>query len=367
MRGAMTRPKVTVLIDTYNHERFIEKAIVSVLEQDFPPSDMEILVVDDGSADRTPEIVRQFAPRVRLLRKANGGQASAFNAGIPEAQGEIIAFLDGDDWWAKQKLLRVVEAMDGNPAVGMVGHAIIQSQPDGEKIVTSEISTPLQLDSVDSAAIFRLCRCFFGTSRLALRSTIARKILPVPEALVFEADEYLFTVAAALTKFVVLKEPLTYYRVHPGNLYLAAGSSREGLRRKQCVLAALELSLRAALANLRVPADVAGPLLEMVSMEALQARLLCDGGSRSETWRAERLLFRIQHTDASVRQRAFHAAALLPAWVLPPTWFYRSRSWLTAQPWYFRARKAFLPVPEFTRIEINGTERTGKLANIEEP
>jgi glycosyltransferase involved in cell wall biosynthesis len=95
----LTRGFVSVLIDTYNHERFIEQAIVSVMEQDFPASDREIVVVDDGSTDRTAEILRKFEPRVRLLRKVNGGQASAFNAGIPECKGEIIAFLDGDDWW----------------------------------------------------------------------------------------------------------------------------------------------------------------------------------------------------------------------------------------------------------------------------
>jgi glycosyltransferase involved in cell wall biosynthesis len=86
-----------VLIDTYNHERFIEQTIVSVLEQDFPTADREIIVVDDGSADGTPEIVKKFEPRVRLLRKKNGGQASAFNAGIPQCKGEIVTFLDGGD------------------------------------------------------------------------------------------------------------------------------------------------------------------------------------------------------------------------------------------------------------------------------
>src|SRR5271156_7007140 len=117
---------VTVLIDTYNHERFIEEAIGSVLEKDFPSGEMEILVVDDGSTDRTPEIVRKFHPRVRLLRKKNGGQASAFNVGIPEAQGEIIAFLDGDDWWARNKLRIVLDAFEKNPGTGTVGHAIIE-------------------------------------------------------------------------------------------------------------------------------------------------------------------------------------------------------------------------------------------------
>src|SRR5260370_20441118 len=91
------------MIDTYNHERFIEQAIVRVLEQDFSASEREIIVVDGRSTDRTPEIVKKFEPCVRLLRKENGGQASAFNAGIPECKGEILAFLDRDDWGGKKK------------------------------------------------------------------------------------------------------------------------------------------------------------------------------------------------------------------------------------------------------------------------
>src|SRR6266851_8524001 len=118
----MAKPFVSVLIDTYNHERFIEDAIVSVLAQDFTASDREILVVDDGSTDRTPDIIRKFEPHVRLMRKENGGQASAFNFGIPQARGEIVAFLDGDDWWVRRKLTTVVEAFAKCPDVGAVGH-----------------------------------------------------------------------------------------------------------------------------------------------------------------------------------------------------------------------------------------------------
>ncbi|MGA8073219.1 MAG: glycosyltransferase, partial [Candidatus Acidiferrales bacterium] len=70
----MPQPKVTVLIDTYNHERFVERAITSAIEQDFPANEVEILVVDDGSTDSTPTIVKCFAPRVTYLWKQNGGQ-----------------------------------------------------------------------------------------------------------------------------------------------------------------------------------------------------------------------------------------------------------------------------------------------------
>ena len=113
---------LSVLVDTYNHERFIDQALASVLDQDFPSHQFEVIVVDDGSTDRTPEIVRRFEPRLRLLRKSNGGQASAFNAGIPECRGEVIVFLDGDDWWMPGKLRRFAEACAADPSLGMVGH-----------------------------------------------------------------------------------------------------------------------------------------------------------------------------------------------------------------------------------------------------
>ena len=104
--SSMSMPRISVLIDTYNHERYIEQAIVSVLEQDFPREEMEIVVVDDGSTDSTPSIIEKFLPSVRYIRKKNGGQASAFNAACRSCSGSIVAFLDGDDWWAKEKLIR---------------------------------------------------------------------------------------------------------------------------------------------------------------------------------------------------------------------------------------------------------------------
>src|SRR5579864_173319 len=183
--SAVRTPAVSVLIDTYNHERFIEEAIVSVLEQDFPQSEMEILVVDDGSTDRTPEIIRKFTPRVRHLRKTNGGQASAFNAAIPVMQGEIAAFLDGDDWWAKQKLTKVFNALQSNPEVGIVGHGNIFAHPDGSK--SQEVLREgfrFQANTLAGAQLFRLRKAFMGTCRMAIRRDLLDRILPVPEELV---------------------------------------------------------------------------------------------------------------------------------------------------------------------------------------
>ena len=74
MAGSAVRPFASILIDTYNHERYIERAITSVLEQNFCATDREIVVVDDGSTDRTREIVRKFEGQVRVLWKPNGGR-----------------------------------------------------------------------------------------------------------------------------------------------------------------------------------------------------------------------------------------------------------------------------------------------------
>src|ERR1700740_1729993 len=118
----MSAPLITALVDTYNHEKYIEQALVSVLEQGLSPAELEVVVVDDGSTDGTGSIVQKFAPRVKHVRKKNGGQASAFNAGFAEARGEIVAILDGDEWWAEGKLRAVVDALESNRNVAAVGH-----------------------------------------------------------------------------------------------------------------------------------------------------------------------------------------------------------------------------------------------------
>jgi Glycosyl transferase family 2 len=346
----MAKVFVSVLIDTYNHERFIEEAVSSVLAQNFPAADREILVVDDGSTDRTPEILRRFGSEIRVLRKGNGGQASAFNVGIPECRGEIIAFLDGDDWWAQGKLRRVAGLMAGDPTLGMVGHAIIESFNDAsERIIAPDAEKRFRLDSLSSAEFFRLHRCYLGSSRLTLRSSVARKILPVPQSLTIEADEYLFTLAAALTDSVILTEPLTHYRIHGANLFMAPSAFAGGERRKERAISALAFELHRALPSAGAPPDATASVLELIDAEAAQLRLQHDGGMPWETYRAERALYRIQHQGAPWESRAFHAFAMIPALLLPPRWFYAGRRWLGSQSWYKRARRDFLPPPQMTK------------------
>ena len=347
----MAKLPISVLIDTYNHERFIEKAINSVLEQDFPAAEREIIVVDDGSNDRTSQIVQRFEPELRYIRKENGGQASAFNVGIPECRGEIIGFLDGDDYWLPGKLSRVVDVLAKNSAVGFVGHAIKESLPGGqERISAPAKDEKFRIQSLESARLLRLSKSFLGTSRMTMRAEIARSILPVPEALVFEADEYLFTLAAAMSEVVILQEPLTCYVIHGGNLYVSAGSGKAGLRRKQQVMAALASSLQKALQGQALPKEVVDCVVEIVQAEADQFRLMLDGGAPWQTVRAENKLFKILHSDASKSQVCFRALSMIPALVLPPRWFYAGRQWLGEQNWYRNMRQEALPVPRINAV-----------------
>src|SRR5437867_3134050 len=204
----MPKPFVSVLIDTYNHERFIEQAIVSVLEQDFPAAEREIIVVDDGSTDRTPEIVRKFEPHVRLLRKENGGQASAFNVGIPECRGEIIAFLDGDDWWENRKLSVVVNEFTIRQEIGVIGHGLYEVDEKGKRLYSNapDRRYSCRFSNVQEARQFLELRSFLGTSRLAARRSVLVKMVPLPEGLLVEADEFLATLGTALSGCIVLEQ-----------------------------------------------------------------------------------------------------------------------------------------------------------------
>ncbi len=344
---ATSFPRVSVLIDTYNHERFIERAITSVLDQDMPMDGIEILVVDDGSTDRTPEIVRRFEPRVRLIRKTNGGQASAFNIGIPECRGDIVAFLDGDDWWAPQKLRLVLQVLAEDSEVGIVGNGITQVLENGSE--HSEVlleGQRFRIDSMQGARLFRRRKSQLGTSRMTVRTEILRSILPIPEQIVIEADEYIFTLAAAFSAACVLSEPLTFYRIHGGNLFQITGLNRGSLLRKQRSIEALTLALREKLAAAGLPGGVVTNVVDAVKLEADLLRLRLLGGSPWEMVRAEWKFYRIVHEDAPVSHMFFKLAVLIPALFCPPRLYYDLRQKLIGNRAYLRARKLVFPVPE---------------------
>jgi glycosyltransferase involved in cell wall biosynthesis len=352
MECRMRQPGVTVLIDTYNHERFIEEAIVSVLGQDFPASEMEILVVDDGSTDRTPEIVRKFEPRVRLLQKTNGGQASAFNAGIPEARGEIVSFLDGDDWWARNKLSRVMETITADPELGIVGNGIVMVQLDGS--MQSEVLREhfqFQANTVEGARLFRLRKSFLGTSRLTVRRDLLRRIGAVPEILRVEADEYLFTLAAVLMRAEILPDAVTYYRFHDSNGFQMSTPDLARLRKKQAVLDSLAKLLAAEMNRYAIEPHCAQMISEIVQVEADQIRLSLGEGSSAETFRTEWKIYEVLCPTATLAHRIFKMLSLIPSLLMPPKRFYELRGRLVSNSLYRAARAQILPNPTRPHVE----------------
>lgn len=325
----MLKPSISVLIDTYNHERFIEDAICSVLEQDISMDDVEIVVVDDGSTDRTPEIVRKFEPRVRLIRKPNGGQASAFNLALPQTRGEIIAMLDGDDRWVKQKLRRAVETLTENPEVGIVGHGHFEAYSDGRPngMVLPGRNYRTDLSTAQNAELFRHLAGFLGTSKMTIRRSVLDRILPIPEELNIEADEWIFTLAPALAPAMILNEPLFYYGFHAGNLFQYQVYEPAKARRKMKVLEVLVRDLPPKLREIGVTQDVIDTVFCGTKVEIERARLGLDGGSSIRTFNVERTGYKLAYSEVTWRHRLFQAFVLTFALALPPRLFYRGRRW----------------------------------------
>jgi len=114
----MNRPKVSVIIPTYNRCALLHEAIASVLEQTF--KDLELIVVDDGSTDETRDVVMSFDdPRIRYLFQANRGVSAARNWGVASSRGGLIAFLDSDDVWLPEKLETQVSYLEKHPGISI--------------------------------------------------------------------------------------------------------------------------------------------------------------------------------------------------------------------------------------------------------
>ena len=124
-------PKISVIIPTYNRERFVVKAINSILNQTF--KDHEIIVVDDGSTDETREVLRAYSDKIKYVYQANAGVSSARNTGIKKAQGVWVAFLDSDDEWMEEYLsIQMAQAKEFPLAVSHITNAVTVL-PSGER------------------------------------------------------------------------------------------------------------------------------------------------------------------------------------------------------------------------------------------
>jgi glycosyltransferase involved in cell wall biosynthesis len=223
------RPLISVLIDTFNYGQYVEEAIESAIGQDFPAREREILVVDDGSTDDTEERVRRFGNAVTYFRKANGGQASAFNFGLQVARGKYIALLDADDYWLPGKLARVAEEFEKQPEVGMVYHAYCEW--NASKGLFREGQLPLVSGFLPADADELLRYVLYPTSFLAFRRSVIDLLLPIPEELTIQADAFLSALAVFVAPIVAIEDRLAVYRIHSTNLFADGGEV--DLRRRE--------------------------------------------------------------------------------------------------------------------------------------
>ena len=134
-------PAISVVIPVLDGERFLAEAIESALGQSLAPA--EIVVVDDGSTDDTPEVVARFGTAVRYLHQPRGGAAAARNRGVAAAQGEVFAFLDADDRWTPDALGTGVAALATDEATALtVGQVVEVSQAAWEGRVALGAPSP---------------------------------------------------------------------------------------------------------------------------------------------------------------------------------------------------------------------------------
>lgn len=212
------RPLVSVLMSSYNYARYVGAALDSALEQSY--RHLEIIVCDDGSSDDSCSIIQGRAdhdPRVRLMRKENGGCASALNRAFAESQGSIVCLLDADDLWERAKLERVVNAFQEHADCGLVTHPlkIIDSQGRGRGEFHCVAGGLLGED----IATLRMGHLMPVCSGLSFRRPVLDMVMPLPEEQFrSSADHAIAYAAATLTRTERVSELLGSYRVHGGNL-----------------------------------------------------------------------------------------------------------------------------------------------------
>ena len=235
---------ISAVIPVRDGADFVADAIRSVLDQTAPP--LECLVIDDGSTDATPEVVRSFGTQVAYVCQSHGGVSAARNHGARRARGELVAFLDHDDVWLPTKLERQVEALAERPGAVM-GLCAVEVVDAGGRMIGSKRLRP-RTDLLTGMMTFD------GTETVSSSSTgLARRDWLLasggfdPE-LSMSADWDLLLRAALDGGVAYVDEPLVRYRVHDSNMSRNVGMMEHDMRRafaKAFADSRLPVSLRA--------------------------------------------------------------------------------------------------------------------------
>ena len=210
----MTKMRISAVITAYNSEAFIAEAISSVLEQTYPVD--EIVVVDDGSSDQTRMIIESFAPQgVRYVYQENRGPGAARNTGIQATCGEIIAFLDADDVWLKDKTERQHAFLSERPEVALVsGFAWWWDVIDDDRFISGEV--PKSIASLRQDILVH--NKIGNPSRVMLRRSVLADVGVFDSTIRWGQDWDLWIRIVSRYDAAILPEPVIEYRWHEKNL-----------------------------------------------------------------------------------------------------------------------------------------------------
>lgn len=231
-----TQPLVSILINNCNYGRFLRDAIDSALGQTYP--NVEVIVVDDGSTDKSREIIATYGNRIIPVLKDNGGQASAFNAGFAASKGAWIHLLDSDDLFHARKVERACELAAEYPSVGLIAHNLEYCTTDGAPLdfLRPVIRRRRLVDDRQAARGGNLTASLTASSSLCIRRDILGHVLPMPEEIRVTADNYLEAVVLSLVPALLLPEALATQHVRGRNLYTLATKDPGQAARLHCAM-----------------------------------------------------------------------------------------------------------------------------------
>lgn len=204
---------VSVIIPVYNGEKFIENAIVSVLNQ--KGVNFELIVIDDGSVDTTITVVNKYSDQLKLIKKNNEGVSKARNVGLKHAQGKYIAFLDADDVFLPGKLLKQVSALSSTDGA-VLCHSNMGNIDENGNLLDKPVMQHEMDDPPESGYVLKnlFNWNFIFTSSVVVRRNVFSKAGGFNEQLSYAEDYELWLRISCYGKIIYLNEILLNYRIH---------------------------------------------------------------------------------------------------------------------------------------------------------
>lgn len=211
----MDNPKVSIIIATYNYARYLPMAIDSVLKQTF--QDFQLIIVNDGSTDDTDGMIRPYLenPKVRYVVQKNQGQAVAFNNGIAQSTGELIAFLDADDIWMPNKLEKQITCLEKNPNIDFCYTNSFYMDYCGKIYGTPMIKNHIESHSPDQ---IMLENDILTPSAVMMRRSLLKAVGPFRNGMVCSDHDMWVRCAEIGGRMEFLSEALMAYRNHTSQI-----------------------------------------------------------------------------------------------------------------------------------------------------